>query len=152
MIPISQINNARGEPLRTRDQASISHSDCMPTADVMHPLARDQSDMPPGSTVEPAFQNATMCLANTASGETKMPVQSGILGDDPFRGRHPTSHERETGQPWDASYHDGPAPWDIGLPQPAIVRLASRNGFTSPVLDAGCGTGENTLHVASLGL
>jgi SAM-dependent methyltransferase len=55
------------------------------------------------------------------------------------------------GRPWDASYQDGPAPWDIGHPQPAIVRLASRGGFAGPVLDAGCGTGENALHVASLG-
>ena len=59
-----------------------------------------------------------------------------------------------TGLPWDASYHDGPAPWDIGQPQPAIVRVASEGGFSGPgpVLDAGCGTGENALHVASLGL
>lgn len=57
-----------------------------------------------------------------------------------------------TGLPWDASYHDGPAPWDIGRPQAAIVRLASKGGFAGAVLDAGCGTGENTLHVASLGL
>jgi SAM-dependent methyltransferase len=56
-----------------------------------------------------------------------------------------------TGRPWDASYHDGPAPWDIGRPQPAIVRLASEGGITGAVLDAGCGTGENALHVASLG-
>src|SRR6201998_4044737 len=71
---------------------------------------------------------------------------------DPFGGRHPTSHERMTGLPWDASYSDGPAPWDIGRPQPAIVRLASKGGFVGVVLDAGCGTGENALHVASLGL
>ena len=58
-----------------------------------------------------------------------------------------------TGLPWDASYHDGSAPWGIGRPQPAIVRLASKKGgIAGPVLDAGCGTGENTLHVASLGL
>jgi SAM-dependent methyltransferase len=57
-----------------------------------------------------------------------------------------------TGLPWDASYHDGPAPWDIGGPQPAIVRLASEKGFAGSVLDAGCGTGENALHVASFGL
>jgi SAM-dependent methyltransferase len=57
-----------------------------------------------------------------------------------------------TGVPWDASYHDGPAPWDIGHPQPAIVRLASKGGFAGAVLDAGCGTGENALFVASLGL
>ncbi|MGC2323439.1 MAG: class I SAM-dependent methyltransferase, partial [Terriglobales bacterium] len=56
------------------------------------------------------------------------------------------------GQPWDASYHHGPAPWDIGHPQPAIVRVASAGGFAGAVLDAGCGTGEHTLHIASLGL
>lgn len=72
--------------------------------------------------------------------------------DDPFRGRPPTSHERMAGQPWDASYHHGPAPWDIGRPQAAIVRLASAGGFSGAVLDAGCGTGENALHLASLGL
>jgi SAM-dependent methyltransferase len=57
-----------------------------------------------------------------------------------------------TGRPWDASYSDGLAPWDIGQPQPAILRLASNGGFAGAVLDAGCGAGENTLHVASLGL
>jgi SAM-dependent methyltransferase len=74
------------------------------------------------------------------------------LTDDPFGGRQPTSHERMTGRPWDASYHDGPAPRDIGRPQAAIARLASEGGFAGPVLDAGCGTGEHTLLVASLGL
>ena len=57
-----------------------------------------------------------------------------------------------TGRPWDASYHDGAAPWDIGRPQPAIVRVASKCGFAGAVLDAGCGTGENALHVAAMGL
>ena len=71
---------------------------------------------------------------------------------DPLGGRQPTSHERMAGQPWDASYHDGPAPWDIDMPQPAVVRLASEGGFAGAVLDAGCGTGENALHIASLGL
>jgi 2-polyprenyl-3-methyl-5-hydroxy-6-metoxy-1,4-benzoquinol methylase len=32
------------------------------------------------------------------------------------------------------------------------VRLASVGGFAGAVLDAGCGTGENALHIASLGL
>jgi len=81
-----------------------------------------------------------------------MSERSGTFADDAFGGRHPTSHERMTGLPWDASYHDGPAPWDIGHPQPAIVRLASEGGFAGAVLDAGCGTGENALLVASLGL
>jgi SAM-dependent methyltransferase len=83
---------------------------------------------------------------------TKMPEQSTTLADDPFRGRKPTSHERMTGLPWDASYSDGPAPWDIGRPQPVIVRLVSKGVFAGSVLDTGCGTGENTLHIASLGL
>jgi len=72
--------------------------------------------------------------------------------EDPYGGREPTSHERMAGQPWDASYLDGPAPWDIGRPQPAVVRLASQGAFAGAVLDAGCGTGENALHVASLGV
>ncbi|WP_236004436.1 class I SAM-dependent methyltransferase [Amycolatopsis pittospori] len=55
-----------------------------------------------------------------------------------------------TGLPWDASYHEGPAPWDFGGPQPAIVRAAPR--FTGTVLDVGCGVGENALHLAGLGL
>ncbi|MEV0251539.1 class I SAM-dependent methyltransferase [Nocardia sp. NPDC050712] len=74
------------------------------------------------------------------------------MGADPFDGRPPTSHEQQTGQPWDASYQDGPAPWDVGGPQPAVARVAAAGGFTGPVLDAGCGTGENALHIAALGV
>ena len=81
-----------------------------------------------------------------------MSERSGTLAGDPSSARYPTSHERRTGLPWDASYLDGPAPWDLGRPQPAIVRVASAGGFAGAVLDAGCGTGENALHVASLGL
>src|SRR5262249_34343601 len=83
---------------------------------------------------------------------TAVPERSEAAADDPFGGRRPTSHERMTGRPWDASYADGPGPWDIGRPQPAIVRVAAEGGFAGAVLDAGCGTGENALHVASLGL
>jgi SAM-dependent methyltransferase len=72
--------------------------------------------------------------------------------EDPFGGRQPTSHERMTGLPWDASYRGGPAPWDIGRPQQAVVRVASAGGFVGSVLDAGCGTGENTLYIGSQGL
>jgi SAM-dependent methyltransferase len=65
----------------------------------------------------------------------------------------PTSHERTSGRSWDASYQgDDPAPWDIGRPQDAFVRVASEGGFSGAVLDAGCGTGEHALLAASLGL
>lgn len=66
---------------------------------------------------------------------------------------HPTSHERTSGRTWDESYQgDDPAPWDIGSPQDAFVRIASEGGFAGAVLDAGCGTGEHALLAASLGL
>ena len=70
---------------------------------------------------------------------------------DGFGGRQPTSHERMTGRPWDASYREG-APWDIGRPQAAFVRVANGGGFAGAVLDAGCGSGEHALLAASLGL
>ncbi len=66
--------------------------------------------------------------------------------------RAPTLHERLTGKHGDTSYQDGPAPWDAGRPQPAVVRLADRGAFRGRVLDVGCGTGENALHLAALGL
>src|SRR5262249_13741352 len=43
----------------------------------------------------------------------------------------------------------GPAPWDIGRPQGQFVAIADR--VVSPVLDAGCGTGEHALFLASRG-
>ena len=43
----------------------------------------------------------------------------------------------------------GKAPWDIGKPQSAIAE--SVDLVTSPVLDAGCGTGENALFLAARG-
>ena len=81
-----------------------------------------------------------------------MSERSEALAGDLYGGRPPTSHERMSGRPWDASYQDGPAPWDIGRPQPTVVRVAAEGGFSGAVLDAGCGSGENALHIASLGL
>ena len=53
---------------------------------------------------------------------------------------------------WDDSYAgDVPAPWDIGRPQPAFVRLAEQGLLAGRVLDSGCGTGEHTLLAAAHG-
>ena len=50
------------------------------------------------------------------------------------------------------AYRNGAPPWDIGQPQPAIVRLAEQGLFAGDVVDVGCGTGENALYLASRGL
>jgi len=44
------------------------------------------------------------------------------------------------------------APWDIGEPQPAVVRLADAGEFRGEVLDAGSGLGENAIFLAGRGL
>ena len=56
---------------------------------------------------------------------------------------------------FDTAYADGGVPtWDLGHPQPAVVRLADAGAFGergSSVLDAGCGTGGHALLLAALG-
>jgi SAM-dependent methyltransferase len=53
---------------------------------------------------------------------------------------------------WDWAYAEGgQAPWDIGRPQPAFLRLANADLLAGRVLDAGCGTGEHALLAASVG-
>ena len=53
---------------------------------------------------------------------------------------------------WDEAYAaSAPAPWDIGRPQPAFVRLADQGLLSGRLLDSGCGTGEQTLLAAAHG-
>jgi SAM-dependent methyltransferase len=52
---------------------------------------------------------------------------------------------------FEAMYAADAAPWDIGRPQPEVVRLAEDGEFRGDVLDAGCGTGENALLLAARG-
>ena len=49
------------------------------------------------------------------------------------------------------AYDRGTPPWDIGRHQPAFERLAVAGEIRGPVLDVGCGTGENALFLASGG-
>ena len=53
---------------------------------------------------------------------------------------------------FDNAYSQGGVPtWDVGRAQGAVVRLAARGLITGSVLDAGCGTGDNAIHLARLG-
>ena len=50
---------------------------------------------------------------------------------------------------WDSIYRASDlAPWDVGRPQTAVIRLAEAGLLSGRVLDAGCGTGEHALLAA----
>jgi cyclopropane fatty-acyl-phospholipid synthase-like methyltransferase len=66
-----------------------------------------------------------------------------VVTGDPFAAAY---------QSWDDAYQNNNAPWDIGRPQPAIVRIAEQGGLVEPILDSGCGSGEHALLAASTGL
>jgi hypothetical protein len=58
---------------------------------------------------------------------------------------------------WDSVYKQesdviqGPAPWNIGEPQPALAELIRQGRFRGDVLDAGCGFAEVSLSLAAKG-
>lgn len=53
---------------------------------------------------------------------------------------------------FDERYRTGSPPWDIGRPQPEVVRLLDEGRILSPLIDVGCGTGESALAAAARGL
>jgi len=46
----------------------------------------------------------------------------------------------------------GTPPWDIGRPQAEFVKIARKGKILGSVLDIGCGTGENAIFFAGVGL
>jgi ubiquinone/menaquinone biosynthesis C-methylase UbiE len=52
---------------------------------------------------------------------------------------------------WESVYKHSP-PWDIGSPQPEIVKLVKSNEITEGrMLDIGCGVGDNSISLAKRG-
>lgn len=49
------------------------------------------------------------------------------------------------------AHYERVAPWDIPGPQPDLVWLEESGKISGSVLDAGCGTGEGALYLASCG-
>jgi ubiquinone/menaquinone biosynthesis C-methylase UbiE len=52
---------------------------------------------------------------------------------------------------FESAYRQLP-PWEIGAAQPVIAEMAAEGSLVGPVLDVGCGTGENALELARHGL
>src|SRR5690606_16056926 len=47
--------------------------------------------------------------------------------------------------------YEGPAPWDVGAPQPALIELIREFRPEGRVLDLGCGTGDLAIALAEQG-
>ena len=60
------------------------------------------------------------------------------------------TEEESEAEAWNKSY-DGPMPWDIGRAQPEFIALEAQGEIRGRVLDVGCGTGDNSVHMAIRG-
>ena len=58
----------------------------------------------------------------------------------------------EGGHDFAGMYAEGIPPWQIDRPQPEVIQLIEQGKFESPVLDLGCGTGDNAIELARHGL
>jgi SAM-dependent methyltransferase len=79
---------------------------------------------------------------------------SGHSGGHPGGG-HPGGHPGGPKPEHDVFHRqyegEAPAPWDIGKPQPAMVKATEAGWIRGRVFDVGCGTGENALYFAEAG-
>lgn len=72
-----------------------------------------------------------------------------MYGLGPARGL--ANARKQAGMTYFDRAYEGRPTWDVGRPQPAVVRLAEAGRLEGVVLDVGCGTGENALYLASRG-
>src|SRR5262245_32824865 len=86
------------------------------------------------------------CLAASESDSTAGRHRPTRMDGSPMSTPTPTLPNRATF----ADHYAGKAPWDIGKPQQPFVTAADQ--VTSPLLDAGCGTGDTALFFAARGL
>lgn len=70
-----------------------------------------------------------------------------MQGDDVEAARHAEDARTR----FEALYERLPS-WEVGRPQPVFIALADAGLIQGVILDAGCGTGETALHLASRGL
>ena len=58
---------------------------------------------------------------------------------------------RDEGAPQEVFFRmsgTGNSPWEIGRPQPVIIKLVEQGVFHGEVLDIGCGIGDNAVYIA----
>lgn len=56
-------------------------------------------------------------------------------------------NDAETNDGFEEAYTDAP-PWEIGQPQPEIVRLAEQGEISGDVLDIGCRARMPSIHIS----
>jgi SAM-dependent methyltransferase len=82
-------------------------------------------------------------------------VDGSVYADDTGEGKSPLRADGGSDADGLAGGFDdlyaGTPPWDVEGPQPTVERLASTGAIEGPVVDVGCGTGENALYLAAEG-
>lgn len=91
-----------------------------------------------------------MAEANGSEG----PENAGRGGARPYRITPMVVRQSDSGVPqgeFFERYEKGDLPWQIDRPQPEVLRLMAEGKFESPILDLGCGAGDNAIELARCG-